>query len=220
MTSYFSPEHPTFTGYNQEDGPVAHVPKVRTVSGEETYPGGGVAHHQPIFEDSQVLGIQASDAHQDAQYSFRSAFQSVLKSMQNDLGISQDVQTRAAETTTRANHSTRTILNEARDSLRGALGGNTGSGSSSASYSTASGSYSGGNTRPLNEDERRGVYVLGGIVAAGFALGGLGKQSKRKAEKVRQDISQQVEQIRHQAQLVDDAELSSLVSRAEAALRA
>lgn len=35
--------------------------------------------------------------------------------------------------------------------------------------------------RDLNEEEKRGVVVLAGIVLGGFVLGGLGKKSRTKA---------------------------------------
>lgn len=231
MTPYFNPENKTFSGYNPEDGPVAHVPKVRTVSGEDTYHGGGVSHHHPIFEESHVIGgpVQGGENAQTEVHSLRSAVQSVLSTMQKDLGLhgeeSKEGSSSAAETASKAADTTKSLFRDARENLSSAFrsgGGSGGSGSGSASYSTSSASYSGEDyTRQLNSDEQRGLYVLGGIVVGGFLLGGLGKPSRRKIAKVRQEIAQKAEEAKQASSkgLVNDVELASLVGRAEAALR-
>lgn len=222
MTAYFHPEDKHFDGlYRSQDGPIAHMPKVMTVSGEETYLGGGVSHHQPIFEDADVAGHpQTSEKVQNDEQSFSSAFSSLWSSLQNDMGISSErspkVIKQANEIREQTANTTRTLLQDARETFNKATRGN---GSSSASYSTSSNSYSGGNTRPLNSDEQSGLYILGGIVLGGFILGGLGSQSKRKAEKVKAKIEESVQEIRSKSKTLDESELHSLVQRAESALR-
>ncbi|CBQ72653.1 conserved hypothetical protein [Sporisorium reilianum SRZ2] len=56
------------------------------------------------------------------------------------------------------------------------------SSSSSSSSSNSSSSSRKSANRPLNEQERTGAYVLAGIVAGGFVLGGLGKPGKSKSK--------------------------------------
>lgn len=222
MTAYFHPEDTHFDGiYRSQDGPIAHLPKVMTVSGEETYPGGGVSHHQPIFEDADVAGYPTSSqpVQNDGQ-SFSSALSSLWSSMQKDMGISSEkapkIAKQANEIRESTANTTRTLLQDARETFNKATRGN---GSSSASYSTSSTSYSGGSTRPLNADEQSGLYILGGIVLGGFVLGGLGSQSKRKSEKVKAKIEESVKEIRSKSKTLDETELHDLVQRAEVALR-
>ncbi|MCO5549635.1 hypothetical protein L7F22_003108 [Adiantum nelumboides] len=222
MTAYFHPEDKHFDGlYRSQDGPIAHMPKVMTVSGEETYLGGGVSHHQPIFEDADVAGHPKSDESvRNDEQSFTSAVSSLWSSLQKDIGISSEkapkIAKQANEIRESTANTTRTLLQEARETFNKATRGN---GSSSASYSTSSNSYSGGNTRPLNSEEQSGLYILGGIVLGGFVLGGLGTQSKRKSEKVKAKIEESVQEIRSKSKTLDENELHSLVERAESALR-
>lgn len=159
MTGYFHPENPMFKGPpGPEDGPVAHMPKVLTVSGEDTYHGGGPAHHHATFDGPDISRGESSASEQSVlpdEHTISSAIHSLFKTMRNDLGIPVDpaVEKKAKETTNKTLTSTRSLLKDARDSLAARLGSTSaGSGSGSASYS----SYSGGNTRPLNDDETRG----------------------------------------------------------------
>ncbi|PWN33568.1 uncharacterized protein FA14DRAFT_63384 [Meira miltonrushii] len=222
ITAYFHPEDKHFDGiYRSQDGPIAHMPKVMTVSGEETYPGGGVSHHQPIFEDADVAGYpRSSEPVENEGQSFSSALSSLWSSMQKDMGVSSEkapkIAKQAKEIRESTANTTRTLLQDARETFNKATRGN---GSSSASYSTSSTSYSGGNTRPLNAEEQSGLYVLGGIVLGGFVLGGLGSQSKRKSEKVKAKIEESVHEIRSKSNTLDETELHDLVQRAESALR-
>lgn len=223
MTAYFHPEDKHFDGHkSQDDNPIAHMPKVMTVSGEDTYLGGGISHHQPIFEDADVSGYsQSSESVQNNEQSFSSAVSSLWSSLQKDIGISSanapKVAKQAKEIRESTASTTRTLLQDARETFNKASRGN--GGSSSASYSTSSGSYSGGNARPLDQNEQSGLYILGGIVVGGFLLGGLGSQSKRKAEKVQARIEESVREIRDKSKTLDESELHSLVERAETALR-
>lgn len=158
MTSYFHPESPMYVGPPPtQDGPLAHVPKVITVSGEDTYPGGGVSHHAADFEGPEVSLSNRSDssANVEAEQTLSSAIGSLFSSMRNDLGFSVDsaVENNAKGATARTVETTRTLLKEARDNLASRSGAGSSS-SGSAPYSTAS--YSGGSARPLNDDERRG----------------------------------------------------------------
>lgn len=223
MTSYFHPENSHFAGGRADEaGPIAHVPKVRTVSGEETYPGGGISHHQPVFDESHIIGETDSEHQQEQQSAFSSALSSLFSSVQKDLGISAEPSAprQVKEVSSTAAETTRSLLRDARESFSSVssrVGGGS-SGSGSASYSTAA-SYTGGNARPLTDEERSGLYVLGGIVLGGFLLGGLGKQSQRKTEKVQSDIQQRVNEVRKQAKKMEDDELAALVQRAEAVLK-
>lgn len=64
------------------------------------------------------------------------------------------------------------------------------------------------------------VYVLAGIVGAGFLLGGAGKPSQRKMEKVKAEINEKVQEARREAlPLLPDTELAALVAKAEIALK-
>lgn len=229
MTSYFHPEEPHFDGqYHEGDGPIAHMPKVRTVSGEETYPGGGVSHHQPMFDDHHVANGKEEEKPESL---FGSAISSLWSSVQKDLGLTAEEKTAATKQAQQVGESAKGILKAARDTLNSAgitrSAGGKGSGSSSASYSTSSQSQSSSSssssksdsTRAMNAEERSGLYLLGGIFAGGFLLGGLGKQSKRKSKKVHDEIKKSVDEARKEAKGVSDAELSSLVARAELALK-
>lgn len=56
------------------------------------------------------------------------------------------------------------------------------SSSNGSSSSFGSSSSSGGSSkgkRPLNAEEKRGLYILGGILISGFAAGGLGKSESK-----------------------------------------
>lgn len=159
MTGYFHPESPMFKGPPPSgDGPVAPMPKVLTVSGEDTYHGGGPSHHHATFDGPDISREDSSASAQSAlpdEHTISSAINSLFKTMRDDLGIAVDptVENKTKETTNSTLTSTKTLLKDARDSLAARIGSTSvGSGSGSASYST----YSGGNTRPLNDDETRG----------------------------------------------------------------
>jgi hypothetical protein len=160
MTGYFHPETPLFTGFNgPDDGPIAHMPKVVTMSGEGTYHGGGPSHHSADFDGPDISRgeILSSKMSIPDEQTISSAINSMFKTMRDDLGLSVDEATEknAKEVANNTANSTRTLLKEARDTLAARVGSLTsGSGSGSASYSTSS--YSGGSARALNDDETRG----------------------------------------------------------------
>lgn len=69
--------------------------------------------------------------------------------------------------------------------------GSSGSNSGSKSASSGSSSSPKKSTRPLNDHERTGVYVLLGIVTGGLVLGGVNKPSKNKKKKDEDKTKQQ-----------------------------
>jgi hypothetical protein len=159
MTGYFHPETPLFTGFVDYDGPIAHMPKVMTISGEATYPGGGPAHHNADFEEPDIsrTGLLSDNVTKSDELSISSAINSMFKTMRDDLGIPIDAATekKAKATANSTASSTTSLLKEARDNLAARVGSmSSGSGSSSASYSTSSSSS--GSARPMNDEETRG----------------------------------------------------------------
>lgn len=63
------------------------------------------------------------------------------------------------------------------------------------------------------------VYVLAGIVGAGFLLGGITKPSERQVEKVKKEVAQKVQEAKKKVPVLPDGELAGLVSKAEGALK-
>ncbi|UZJ55010.1 hypothetical protein CBS101457_004330 [Exobasidium rhododendri] len=225
MTGYFHPESPMYHGeHSPDDGPIAHLPKVITISGEDAKEEGRVSHHVADFEDPTHSKEERSSASQavEEEQTLTSAIHSLFNNLGKDMGIevAPAAKKEAVEGAISTLESTKTILKEARESLSAQVGSSSsGSGSSSASYSTST-SYSGGSTRPLNDDEIRGLYVLAGIVGTGFLLGGLGKPSKKQIEKVKVEIAKKAEEAKEEVHPlpVPDAELAELVAKAELAL--
>lgn len=63
------------------------------------------------------------------------------------------------------------------------------------------------------------MYILGGILTAGFLLGGAAKPTKRQVEEVKSEIESKGNEGKKQGPAVlSDSELNALVKKAEGAL--
>ncbi|KIS69575.1 uncharacterized protein UMAG_11472 [Mycosarcoma maydis] len=74
------------------------------------------------------------------------------------------------------------VAQQAKGAFVSATGIDPSSSSSSSSSSSNSSSSRKSTNRPLNDQERTGAFVLAGIVAGGFVLGGLAQPSKSKSK--------------------------------------
>lgn len=63
------------------------------------------------------------------------------------------------------------------------------------------------------------VYVLAGIVGAGFLLGGITKPTKRQVDQVKSEVAEKVQEAKKEVPVLPDSELAGLVSKAEGALK-
>lgn len=142
-------------------------PRVVTASGE-----GDVVHALDVNSPLDVS--QTSEA-----------LSSATRTIKKDLGLAGDLTAQVGQLLsstsalrTKASEATSAVLSDASSSL-----GNLTGKASAVFESAGNAPYSGGQgsgRRAMNADEKRGLYVLGGLVLGGFTLGSFGKPKKNK----------------------------------------
>ena len=157
FTSYTSP-HVTTQNQAQDNG--SSGPKVISVSATSTFSGEGVSHN---------ADLSGSDS--DAPSSDKGFLREFLSGFPGADAVTQNIPGSKALQSLKDQASS--ALNQATAQLAATAG------SSSSSSGSSSGSIRNAN-RALTDEERTGAWVLLGIVAGGFVLGGLGKSSDSK----------------------------------------
>ncbi|EST04734.1 SAP domain protein [Kalmanozyma brasiliensis GHG001] len=168
VTSYTSP-HLKQTADNAESSPF--IPKAISVSASSA-----ISHAAAMAEDVAESASESkpksvlSEIIADIQASSGSSGSKSADSALSSLNQSVDA----------AKSAFNSVAEQAKGAFASATEGQSSSSSSSSSGSSGSSSSRKNSNRPLNEQERTGAYILAGIVAGGFVLGGLGKPSKSK----------------------------------------
>lgn len=129
------------------------IPKVMTVAPEETMPGGGGVSH--AIHDDHVLP-------QETESAIKSSIDSSISSLEEAVGKT-------------GGSGISSLFPSEKE-------GQKSSGSSSKAGESQSGEYK-DSQEPLNGEEKRGAWILGGIVAAGLFFGGGKKEKKAKKGK-------------------------------------
>lgn len=146
-----------------------------TVSDPSTYHGGGVSH---ASGDAQASMEGSSSSSSSTSSNSPSIFSQILADATSSFETSSPKSSESLIT------SAKELASNSTESFKGALKEVGGQSSSSSSFSEGDDSNSNSSgkedgKRPLNEEERRGLYVLGLIVAGGWIAGGLAKPSSK-----------------------------------------
>lgn len=183
-TSYTSPQALAAKRASEEPAPL-DGPKVVTMSAPSTYLGGGPSHSS-IDQRSSPSGAVVGDA---AQFGAAPGVVTELWSdIKQDLGVSDETEQTAVKSVQKTVQAASAptsglasaVLAEAAEVVPG-FGGNASRSSSSSSSSSSTSTRPADANRPLNSEEKTGLYVLAGIVAGGFMLGGLGKKKSSES---------------------------------------
>ncbi|CAO1629717.1 unnamed protein product [Sympodiomycopsis kandeliae] len=144
-------------------------PRVVTASGESD-----VVHALDLNSSAAVDPSPASDA-----------LSSAARSIKNDLGLTGDLSAQkgallnsTAGLRAKASQATSAFFADAQSSLANLASAAPSIDTAGDASSTSTSGGKGQGRRPMNADERRGVYVLGGLVLGGFTLGSFGKPKK------------------------------------------